>query len=241
VFQTSDRCSQSVLLQLSRPSLQIHNIKETLVASGGMLNGRFETMGLCFGLPLRRRSALSKMASLAISYVSVYHDSVCLPDSLWFIQRPKGFFESLFMIQVVAALLKCTKGSLGTYGKPLAAMAMAAVAVSSKSNDRRSLLTRPQLERAFMTFATGEHVKNTVKFSKEEISDIYNDYLFTMKEFTERTWDRIEKACAVENKSRPGDHQVEAAITLYSTKQRRTLFIPSSPAKGYPAGNAETP
>ena len=47
-----------------------------------------------------------------------------------FLQSGRGLFESPFVIQTLALLLRSMKGSAGNYGKPCGAIALAAAAVS---------------------------------------------------------------------------------------------------------------
>jgi len=79
-----------------------------------------------------------------------------------------------------------------------------------------------QVERAFKMFFTGVKV-NIGQFSRDNTENLVSDYVENTKKLSERRWKQIMAHCGAEVES-------EAAVMVpCMDKERRTLYIPSSP------------
>ncbi|KAJ7473659.1 hypothetical protein B0H11DRAFT_2236488 [Mycena galericulata] len=124
--------------------------------------------------------------------------------------KPGGLFESLFMISLMSSFVKHIGGSSKNYGHLYGAIGLAAAA----------------LERAFSMFTTGELVVNETQFSRENVSDIVNDYISTAERLSDRRWDSIMEAYGASLKKKAAVMSVNASSMQ---SKRRDLYVPSSP------------
>ncbi|KIM40549.1 hypothetical protein M413DRAFT_11439 [Hebeloma cylindrosporum] len=129
-------------------------------------------------------------------------------------KRPRGLFESKFVIDTAAPLLRSMKGSAGDYGKPTGGLALAAAGV----------------ERAFSLWLPSGHRKSTKpKFSRESVGDLVGDYVVNTAKLSDKAWKRIEDAMGMHDVENSPEQDVTVAAPSLE-QSRRTLFIPSSPA-----------
>ncbi|KAJ7646624.1 hypothetical protein FB45DRAFT_1098565 [Roridomyces roridus] len=126
-------------------------------------------------------------------------------------QRPKGLFESEFVIGVLAPMLKVGLDPAGC--APVGAVALAAAAV----------------ERGLMRYRTG--VPSSVdKFSKSTSGTAVAGYIVSAKQLSEQAWERIIEACNVPTaaQSVSEDKDDNDPITTLDGN-RENLYEPSSP------------
>ncbi|KIM38196.1 hypothetical protein M413DRAFT_30329 [Hebeloma cylindrosporum] len=122
-------------------------------------------------------------------------------------ERPHGLFESKFVIDTAAPLLRLMKGSAGDYGKPKGGLALAAAGV----------------ERAFSLWLPSGHRKSTKpKFSCETVGDLVGDYVVNTAKLSDKAWKRIEDAMGIHDVENTPEQPPLAAVceplrSLYMT------------------------
>jgi hypothetical protein len=72
-------------------------------------------------------------------------------------------------------------------------------------------------------FFTGVKV-NTGQFSRDNTERVVADYIENTCKLSERRWRRVLDACGVDE-----NEQTEVSAPCMDERQRRTLYIPSSP------------
>ncbi|KAF9522081.1 hypothetical protein CPB83DRAFT_899946 [Crepidotus variabilis] len=129
---------------------------------------------------------------------------------------PKGLFESSFIIETAAPLLKFTANAAGAYGEPVGALALVAAAV----------------ERAFKMYLSGTKVVNFQDvFSEEKIGSFVLDHLKDARKISANAWPRIKAACG-QVKGSNDRKQPPAPILVSLEQDRGNRFIASSPPPG---------
>ncbi|KDQ50186.1 hypothetical protein JAAARDRAFT_200185 [Jaapia argillacea MUCL 33604] len=130
-----------------------------------------------------------------------------------FFQQPQGIFESDFVIALLSAFLKSTKGSKDDFGYPKGAIAMAAAAI----------------ERAFQAYANGAQCEPKM-FSQANYTDVVNQYLKHTHSLSENRWKRILEASG--SVQAPQDAAPEVTFDASSLYLWDSLYTPSSPIQG---------
>ncbi|KDQ60527.1 hypothetical protein JAAARDRAFT_46178 [Jaapia argillacea MUCL 33604] len=139
-------------------------------------------------------------------------DCKVLPQDPKYVQ-PQGIFESDFVIALLSAFLKSTKGLKDDFGYPKGAIAMAAAAI----------------ERAFQAYANGAQCKPKM-FSQANYMDVVNQYLKHAHSLSENWWKQILEASG--SVQAPQDAAPEVTFNALSLYLRDSLYTPSSPIQG---------
>ncbi|KAJ7826858.1 hypothetical protein B0H13DRAFT_2374189 [Mycena leptocephala] len=127
--------------------------------------------------------------------------------------KPKGLFESEFIIAVAAPLLK-VGGSKFPYG-----------AIGLATDRLRSSLAAAAVERAWYKHLAS--TEDAAKFSKERTGTAVDGYVATAHKLSENAWQRIIDAC--------NEHTAQAVETVVEDTDlsldglREDLYEPSSP------------
>ncbi|KAJ6609899.1 hypothetical protein B0H10DRAFT_1812773, partial [Mycena sp. CBHHK59/15] len=122
---------------------------------------------------------------------------------------PEGIFLSDHVTNVFAPFAKSAAGTMHTWGPLRGGLAMTAAG----------------LERSWMRYTTGFKVDDGSKFSREQVSELVDDYGGSVASLSTRRWRLITDKCRVKNTE-------EAAVpvsALTMSANRRNLFLPSSP------------
>ncbi|KAJ7458785.1 hypothetical protein B0H11DRAFT_1924588 [Mycena galericulata] len=158
-----------------------------------------------------------------VAAIAAYAAYALRPDGpmLWKIPGPEGFevgedgytkaeglFESQYMTALMTSFMKKIAGSRKDYGRLYGAIALAAGA----------------LERAFSMFTTGELVVNEAQFSRENFSDLVDDYVSNAELLSDRRWEAIMEAYGA-----PLRKPARSVNAASMDAKRRQLYQPSSP------------
>ncbi|KAF8149985.1 hypothetical protein B0H34DRAFT_731990 [Crassisporium funariophilum] len=124
---------------------------------------------------------------------------------------PVDIFESKFFVELLTPILKSNRRSVGDFGHPVGAISMASAAI----------------ERVFLSFTTGSHVKPAARFSVDSVGRMVDNYMKNAQRLTERRWTQI----LASYKALPS--QAQQALALVGTPsleaEREDLYQPSSP------------